>query len=297
MINFTQFKNQVETLAKKPGNNFREIQSVITRYFRKFGVCIWDCSNLFVVRASKNDVGKVFENKERCSYNPLKEKIELQRCNYPQQQAFYCSMYTKAYNSSTTFTCIMETAIAEMKNVRFNLAYYTISRWNLMRPLKLWVLPFSKLSHQKNEDFRLIATTLKKALEKHSKRDEILTAFKYMSEVFCKRNNKKIYYKISSAFFNYLLFLDKIKVSECDGLAYPSANTERAGINVALKKELIDNQTLNCVAGTTYSLKRKIKGNKSFIIEPCSNTCFPDVNGEFSFEIIPDEKVEFLGGK
>ena len=106
-------------------------------------------------------------------------------------------------------------------------------------------------------------------LQKHPQRDEIVKSFKYMSEVFCKRNNKKLYYKISSAFFNYLLFAQKLSSNYCDGLAYPSANTERAGMNVVLKRHLIDDKTLYCTSATMYSMIRK---HSQLQISACSLT-------------------------
>jgi hypothetical protein len=124
---------------------------------------------------------------------------------------------------------------------------------------------------------------LKQSLLKHENRNGIINSFKYMSEVFCKRNNKKIYYKISSAFFNYLLFSQKIYGNYCDGIAYPSANTERAGINVALKRELVDDKILYCSAATIYSMERKVENKKSFTLIPCSSISFPDLEWKVFF--------------
>ena len=134
---------------------------------------------------------------------------------------------------------------------------------------------------------------LKQALRKHEAKNEIINSFKYMSEVFCKRNNKKIYYKISSAFFNYLLYLQKISGNCCDGLAYPSANTQRTGINVVLKKELVDGKTLKCSATTIYSLIRKPENKKNFTAIPCSETCIPNSIGKLTFNIFPIAKADF----
>lgn len=292
-MNFTNFKVQIEGLAKKPESNLRNIQALITKYFKHFGTIEFDCRNMYVVRASPNSKGEVFPNIGRCSYNPNLKDIPLQRCNFPGQQVFYCSMYTESDKASTSFTCIMETAFDEIKNHKITKSYYTLSRWDLTRPLKLWVLPFSKLSHKQNKDFKLMSDELEQALRKHEAKGEIINSFKYMSEVFCKRNNKKIYYKISSAFFNYLLYLQKISGNYCDGLAYPSANTERAGINVVLKKELIDAKILNCSAATIYSLIRRPENKKSIIAIPCSETCLPDSIGKLSFNIFPIAKPDF----
>lgn len=292
-MSFTDLKSQIELLASKPENNLRDIQALISKYFKRTGTIEFDCRNMYVVRASRNMKGEVFKNVQRCSYNPNSDSIPLQRCNYPSQTVFYCSMYTESYNAFTSLTCIMETAMDEIKNRKIKKSYYTLSRWDLDRPLKLWVLPFSKLSHKQNKDFKLMSDELIQALRKHDNRKEIISSFKYMSEVFCKRNNKKRFYKISSAFFNYLLYSQKLSGNYCDGLVYPSANTERAGMNVVLKKELVDDQILRCTAGTIYSLTRKSENEKNLTIVPCSETSFPDIDGNFSFEIFPNVKADF----
>ena len=293
-MTFKEFKEQIETLATKRENNLRSIQALISKYFRKTGSFQFDCQNRFVVRASRNGQAEIFPNIHRCSYNPCFDKIPLQRCNYPKQPVFYCSMFSESNNASTSLTCIMETALEEIKNHKIEKSYYTLSRWDLTRPLKLWVLPFSKLSHKNNMGFKFMSDELKKALHTHPQGLEIINSFKYMSEVFCKRNNKKFYYKISSAFFNYLLYYEKISGDYCDGLAYPSANTERAGMNVVLKKELVDKKILFCTSGTMFSMTRKPESEKSISILPCSETSFPDAEGNFSFNIFPMVKADFI---
>jgi hypothetical protein len=292
-MNFTQFKEQIETLAKSSENNLRNIQALITKYYKRIGIIEFDSANMYVVRASRNDKQEVFKSIERCSYNPNFDSIPLQRCNYPSQPVFYCSMYTESDNASTSFTCIMETAFDEIRNYKISKSYYTLSRWDLTRPLKLWVLPFSKLSHKQNKDFKFMSNELMQSLEKHENKIEIISSFKYMSEVFCKRNNKKIYYKISSAFFNYLLFSQKVSMRYCDGLAYPSANTERAGMNVALKRELVDEKILQCSSGTIFSLTRNSENNNKIRVLPCSETSIPDLLGKFSFNIFENVKEDF----
>ncbi len=78
-MNFLEFKLQVEALARKPGNNLRDIQALISKYYRRTSSFEFDCANRYVVRASRNDKREVFANIERCSYNPNFEKIPLQR--------------------------------------------------------------------------------------------------------------------------------------------------------------------------------------------------------------------------
>ncbi|MEJ7682268.1 MAG: hypothetical protein WKG06_31345 [Segetibacter sp.] len=57
-----------------------------------------------------------------------------------------------------------------------------------------------------------------------------------MSDVFCERENKQYWYRISSAFFNYIMKYGDEQNEKLDGMIYPSANSEAAGMNIVLKK-------------------------------------------------------------
>jgi hypothetical protein len=136
IMDFTEFKEKIESLAKNPESNLPDIQALISKYYKKIGTIEFDCRNMYVARASRNNKGEVFQAVDRCSYNPNLDDILLQRCNYPGQPVFYCSMYTESDKASTSLTCIMETAIDEFKNYKINKSYYTLSRWDLTRALK-----------------------------------------------------------------------------------------------------------------------------------------------------------------
>jgi hypothetical protein len=71
-----------------------------------------------------------------------------------------------------------------------------------------------------------------------------------------------------------------------DGLMYPSANTEKAGINVVLKKELIDNAILKCELAMMWSMQRNPDNPKSLNIMPVSEVVHPGPSGELKFSYI-----------
>ncbi len=62
-------------------------------------------------------------------------------------------------------------------------------------------------------------------------------SLEYISDALCELDNKKTWYRISSAFFNYTMRFAKDQNKNIDGMMYPSANTQGAGLNVVLKKE------------------------------------------------------------
>ncbi|MBC7423948.1 MAG: hypothetical protein H7334_10905 [Ferruginibacter sp.] len=289
-MNFQNFKLEVESLANSPTTNLVDIEQLISQYFNNLGVMEHESANMYVVRASKNGSHEIFKDEFRCSYNPMTSDIPLQRCNYPEQQLFYCSMFTQTAESNTSITCILETALEQVKDHKITKAYYTLSRWNLKRPLRLAILPFSKLSHKKNADFKIMSASTRESLKKHVYRKEILAAHTYMSEVFCRRRKKNIYYKISAAYFNYIMKLS----FNFDGLAYPSANTDASGINVALRKSIIDEGILVFYCAIVHRLRRDGTNKKNLSVFPCSDFAFPNPKGLFTFTFDEEAKTDLV---
>src|SRR6266568_1782058 len=103
-MNFNDFKNLLHQLAQKEENNLREIQALITKYFKNKAISHLESIQQFVVRCSLNKPGEVFRNISRCSYNPNIKNIPLQRCNYSEQQVFYCSMPTDTDFATASLT-------------------------------------------------------------------------------------------------------------------------------------------------------------------------------------------------
>lgn len=144
-------------------------------------------------------------------------------------------MFSDTDDATTSSTCLVETAWEYVEDLTKPTCIFTLSRWILFRKLTLWALPFLKLACQKNRDFQKIRSEMQLQINtKFPGDNEPITALEYMSDIFSRRNNKKMYYNITSAFFNALLFFEKYKNVSLDGLVYPSANTDGAGMNVAL---------------------------------------------------------------
>jgi hypothetical protein len=276
------FINAVERLASLHLDHQQEIQDLITYFYGDKGTIMLPCDNKFVVRASLNNDNKIFTNVQRCSYPPDYKRISLQRCNYRGQQVFYCSMYSDTDFTDTSLTCLIETAKETLDN-NIDRKYITLSRWELVRPLNLWVLPFCDVSCNKNRDFKKYRDEAIDEINQYKNSQEVIKSLEYMSNVFCQSRNKNLYYKISSAYFNSLLLYEKINGFFCDGLAYPSANTEGAGINVVLKKEVIVSKIIYCSSATMYLMERNHSRWNDISWFPASDTAFVKQDGNFSF--------------
>jgi hypothetical protein len=108
-------------------------------------------------------------------------------------------------------------------------------------------------------------------------------ALSFISEAFAQRHEKQVYYRITSAFFNSLFFFEKMKGVSLDGLMYPSANTKGKGINLVLKRELIDNETLSCSYANMFAAQRHPSNRKDLSVRPASSDAKIEKNGSLHF--------------
>ena len=68
-----------------------------------------------------------------------------------------------------------------------------------------------------------------------------------------------------------------------DGLIYPSANTDRAGMNIAIKKERIDNNVLQCDLAIMYSMQRSLNNLRNLKFVPASKIAYAEADGKLDF--------------
>jgi hypothetical protein len=285
-----EFKARLMSLAQDDTVPLRKIQAHITCYFKnELTIPYVKSIQTFVVRCGINKPGEVFSNVTRCSYPPneYKNHIGIQRANYPGQQVFYCSMPTDSKFATASSTCIVETAWEHVKDWNIRRTYLTVSRWSTIRPLQLWILPFASISLNRNQDFRKIRENMTKLItDSYENPDEAVKMLMFLSDAFSSTDNKKAYYRITSAFYNSLLFFERWMSKPYDGLIYPSANTEGAGLNIVLKQHLIDTHTLYCDFVMMYSMQRNPTNPRYLNIMPASNGVIPREDGTFNFPAI-----------
>jgi hypothetical protein len=71
-----------------------------------------------------------------------------------------------------------------------------------------------------------------------------------------------------------------------DGLIYPAANSEAEGMNIVLRKELVDENLLWCDLVVMYSMQRNPSNRKQIVFSEASNSCIPDAAGNLKFNAI-----------
>lgn len=248
-----------------------------------------------LVRCSynRNDehFSEVFNNVGRLAYNPNIKEIKLQRCNYPGQQAFYGAVGLDNKESTMMTTAIMEVCLEYIKRNDLDLHYMTLSRWQITRPLSVFLLPYSSSCVSKNPEFKrarenfdpMIASV---ARDLNVSVNYVRAYLEFISDIFCIRENKANYYKISSAYVNYILKYAALNNIRVDGIVYSSANTESAGMNIVLNPDLIDSKIIYADMTIMYKAQRKANDHKNFDFTNASNEVKIGPDGKFCFSHI-----------
>lgn len=109
-----------------------------------------------------------------------------------------------------------------------------------------------------------------------------LKALEFMSDCFCERNNKEVFYRITSTYCSLVREWIKYNNIPFDGFLYPSANTEADGVNVALNKDLADDGTLKFDYVNITKMIRDPSNPKQLSLCLGGSEVFPDVDGNFS---------------
>ncbi len=284
-----EFRQKISEFAENDKVEHLRIQALLTAYFKNKPLPRIESRQMFVVRCGINVPGEVFANVKRCSYCPdeFKGRLGLQRATYAGQQAFYCTLPTDSDYATASSTCIVETAWEHITDLSSNRSYCTLSRWSNSRPLKLWVLPFSLESCRRNRDFKRLRADFQPLVEKYMQMEVgALESLELISDAFCERENKTAWYRITAAFYNAVLFFERIMDAELDGLMYPSANTDKAGINLVLKKELVDTRVLSLEVAMMYYIQRDPISPKKLTIGPASPEVYPEPDGTLRFPFI-----------
>lgn len=235
---------------------------------------------------NSENLSEVFSKVGRLSYNPNIKNIKLQRCNYPKQQVFYGAVGYDHEFASMLATSVLEVCFEYVKQTDVDYHYMTVSRWQITKPLNVFVLPYAPKSNLKNPEFKSASEHFDTFLPSLAKDlnvtvEYIKSYLEFISEIFCKQEDKANWYKISSAYFNYLMKYAAFQNVRLDGLLYPSANTDGAGINIVLKKDVIDNAVVYADKAIMYKAHRNPNNPKHFNFTHASNEV--DINSEGSF--------------
>lgn len=245
-MNFQHFVDELMEMASDPKTLDGAIVKYLAKYFSDKALPHLDSHAQVVARCSLIKEGEKIRP-ERCSYPPSEvlDHVGLQRANFPGEQVFYCAIPSGAEDDHAMFTAIVETVNAKIKDESVEGMDMILSMWVCHRPLKLWVLPFSDASCEVNPTFRDVRKGMEKIIEKAKPGNkEVVEALMFMSDAFWREDNLDVLYRITAAYYHSLKFYEAQRNQTFDGLMYPSCHTKGRGINLVLRKEVIDSKAI-----------------------------------------------------
>lgn len=277
------------TALSKTDCDMKDIESLLNTVYFSMPIPTLTIAPPFLARARINKSNEIFSHKGHLSYNPDPATIPPQRGNYAGQQVFYAAL--PASNSEHGIghcqnTAMLETVWEYVIDWSKARQYMTISRWPVTRPLNVCMLSFAPETWEKNEDFKRAAEfhknfIIKKDSEKSSR---YIEALEYMSRIFFQKDGKRDCYKISAAYFNFVDRAMKANNMPFDGLVYPSANTGGAGMNIVLRKDVIDDGSIQFDFAMMMAMQRDPNNPKHIMFPPASSEEVPDADGRFFFK-------------
>ena len=233
-----------------------------------------------ILRTRIHKEGKVFETFNDLKYPP-EESARTDRASVEGKPMFYGSIFT--HQSGEIFLPrvinLMETSDFFKDTKSMGGQFLTQSAWGNNRDLKLALLPTS-LSYKTPCDELIRMQKEYKTLAKKLGVDENRDAI-YLGDMLAKENMGNTY-KITAYFVDYLLNESDDK-DYFDGIVYPSVPSEGLGLNICIRKELIDSGEVECDGACFEVLIKKQMQSKLSQI--------------FDAEILPTGKLEWRNSK
>lgn len=290
-MKLTDFKKKLLLLANQSASQ-EKIEQAIFDFFVTKPIPIVQATHPFLARARMNLNGEVFSKVSQLSYNPEVSAIKLQRANYSGQQVFYGAIPSRTDYADCQSTASVETCMEYVRDHTINRAYMTICKWIISRPLTISILPFSALSCSKNYDFQRANENYLRIIKESFGNDQkeacqyFIDSLSFMSDIFCQITDKDKCYPISSAYYNVLHTFFSNKGIYLDGLVYPSANTEASGMNIVLRKDIIDDGGVYLDMAIMFTMQRDPGNPQHISFVPASEEQRPDEEGNFYFKNI-----------
>ncbi|MEZ5016077.1 MAG: RES domain-containing protein [Flavipsychrobacter sp.] len=282
------FKDQVWELAKN-GATQQELEDFVGMFYSHKPISYYEIeAGRFIARGRYNENGEIFCNKDQLSY--IKDdlsKVKPGRANFSGQPVFYAAIPHDSTYSNTISTIMMEVALNSIHNFQTSREYFTVGRWRVKKPLTVAVLPFSATNLDRNPSMSAMREYYNNYLIKqfghHPANQYFLDSLEYISDLFCRYDNRDISYQICAAFFNAICKMFSKDNTAIDGIVYPSANTYNAGINIALNTKSVD-EKLELDWVQMIAMQRNPSNPYDLFFGHASDEQFPDVSGNFCFK-------------
>lgn len=288
-ITLKKYIESFNKMLNDPDLSCESIKGRINKLIQQTPISFQQINLNFLVRTSVLEKGEICTNISRGSYNPDRDGIPLQRCNYKKQQVFYGTIPGGMKNfGDGAQTSFMETCFDKIKeDPTFTNRFILTTRWKFKYPPLVWVLPFHSGSIELNDNFKFLFTQFDSFLKRESKDESTYLDLKakaeFLSGLYCTNENKKAAYRITATFHNELCKAFDLQMEEkLQGLIYPSANTKGEGMNIVLNKDFVIADNIFCDHAVLYYFQRHPDDPKDISFFPVA-ACDPDENGNLHF--------------
>ena len=231
-----------------------------------------------ILRTRINDECMRYTKVKDISYPP-EDKARTDRASLEGRPMFYGSIFT--HQSSQVFLpriiSLIETSAFFRDKESMGYQLITQSVWGNNRELRLAMLPISSAYNMPSDEMMHMRKEQRNMLPKLGieNNEEAM----YLGDLFAREN---IYntYSLTANFVDYLLNESEER-NYFDGVVYPSVPSEGLGMNICVRKELIDSGVVSCDGACTEMLiKNKMQSKLSHLYD-----CSVLPNGDLSWRI------------
>ena len=191
-----------------------------------------------IIRSSTNDTKEFHETVSRLSYPP-ERYARTDRASLKGKPMFYGSIFTSAIkdNAYPRIFSAMETTDILRDFNRVGKVFTTQSVWLPDRDIHLFAFPFSKKYKRACDEVVCQRRVWDDTLSKYWS-EEYCEFAEFIGDLIAEENHSCLY-DITATTIDFILN-DSTASNELDGVMYPSVWGEGQGMNICLKKEVVD---------------------------------------------------------
>lgn len=240
----------------------------------------------YVVRGRANYNGEIFNNKKQISFNTeCPDKIEFGRFNLKAEPLFYASLPTELKKVDYILSCALE--CCKELTAKQKISSYqdiTIGGWTVNENLPVVNLCFNEEHLKENPSLALGIAEYFKVIEASFSLETtnfIKSFLYYFSGLSGTRSSGEYYYFTTTALFHAIRYHYNSQNEPKFGLIYPSAVSEKKGLNIVLTPEAV-NKFLCLDRIIMYRYIAIINGYTDYVADLCSDLVYPDKEGNFT---------------
>ena len=280
--------NELKLLSTQVGNN---------ENFHKAYSCFLYLFSYIPVMGTKLDVGislfrsrqhikknETFTKISEISFNQNLHLIKQGRFNREGEPMFYATLPVNNNLIESTLVACLETCKRLTELPAISIKDFTIGKWEIKQPF--YVVNFCMDGEHLNTNFGIKIqidgfVDLIKTNYNHSTSDFILEFYQYFSELSSKRaENNHNYFILIALFLSLREYYKNNPNHKVTGLIYPSAMSERKGLNIVLIPDVVKN-LIYCEKVGMY----RFRGiGKSYSADPCCEVSIPTEKGYFQIQ-------------